>query len=119
MLLHLQKQGLTNDKITGNNDYKLIVDKALDDKKNEHVNIKKCRYRKCKNDPNDVNGKALEFLLNDIKLPNDKQIIDSYIIIQLLNNNIIKNKSELSHIFLRKMKQVIFRHNANIYINEI
>ena len=82
-------------------------------------NEKTCRYRRCKNDPNDINGNVLKFLLNDIKLPDDKTIIDSYIIIQLLNNNIIKNKSELSHNILRKMKQIIFRHNANIYINEI
>ena len=38
---------------------------------------------------------------------------------QLLNNNIIKNKSELSHKILRQMTQIIFRHNADIYKTQV
>ena len=44
VLQHLKTLGLTNDKITSNNDYKLIVDKALKDKNNERLfdeNVKK------------------------------------------------------------------------------
>ena len=108
VLRYLEKQGLTNDRITSNSNYKSIVDKALNDKKNELVlggNNKKRRYRKSKNDPSDINGKALAFLLNNIVLPHDKKINDSDIIKPLINNNIIKNKSELSHKFLRRMRQ--------------
>jgi len=37
VLQHLKTLGLINDKITSNNDYKLIVNKALDDKKTMSV----------------------------------------------------------------------------------
>ena len=76
VLQHLKTLGLINDKITSNNDYKLIVNKALEDNNNERLlgGIEKtCRYRRCKNDPNDINGKALKIMLNDIKLPDDKK----------------------------------------------
>ena len=75
VLQHLKTLGLINDKITSNNDYKLIDNKALEDKNNERLlgeNEKKRRHRKNKNDPNDINGKALKFILNDIKLPEKK-----------------------------------------------
>ena len=45
ILLHLQTLGLTNEKITNNNDYKLIVNNALDAKNNGRL-LKNTRTKK-------------------------------------------------------------------------
>ena len=64
ILQHLKEIGLINDKITNNNDYKLIVNKALDDKYNGRLLSEK-KTRKGKHD--DINERVLTILLNDFK----------------------------------------------------
>ena len=77
----------------------------------------KKKTRKGKND--DINKRALKIILNDIiKLPDTKLTHDD-IITQLLNNNIIKNKSELSHKIIRQMTQIIFKHHADMYKTQV
>ena len=45
----------------------------------------------------------------------EQRISEDDIIKPLIDNNVIKNKSELTKQFVQRMKAVIFRHNAEIY----
>ena len=63
VLQHLKTLGLINDKITNNNDYKLIVNKALDDKYNGRL-LSNTRTKKAKRD-DITNERVLTILLND------------------------------------------------------
>ena len=118
---YLEKQGMTNDRITNSENYKDIVKHALD---NKPISLggakKKKRTRASKNAPDSTSGKALTFLENNIRprlsvQKHEKQINEDDIIKPLIDNNVIKNKSELTKQFVQRMNAVIFRHNAEIY----
>lgn len=120
---YLEKQGMINDRVTSSQNYKDIVEKALKDKPLSLGGGKKKRNKTSKNAPDTTSGKALTYLENIIspKLSVQKhetRINEDDIIQQLKDNNIIRNKSELTKQFVQRMRAIIFRHNANIYKKE-
>ena len=121
---YLDKQGITNDRITNSENYKDIVKQALDNKPISLGGAKnKKRNRASKNSPDSTSGKASTFLENDIRpklsvQKHEKRISEDDIIKPLIDNNVIKNKSELTKQFVQRMKAFIFRHNAEIYKKE-
>jgi len=122
---YLEKQGMINDRITSSENYKDIVKKALDNKPVSlgGAKTKKKRNRTSRNAPDTTSGKALTYLENHIrpKLSVHKhgnKINEDDIIKPLTDNNIVKNKAELTKQFIQRMKAVIFRHNAEIYKKE-
>ena len=93
---YLEKQRMTNDRITNGENYKVIVKHALDNKPiSSGAAKKKKRTRASKNAPESTSGKALTCLENDIRprlsiQKHENQINEDDIIKPLIDNNVLR-----------------------------